>query len=127
MIYVPISVGELFDKITILSIKMMKIHDVDKLRNINLEITELNHILEENNYQAAPEFDDLYSELMATNLRGWELEEDIRIKQREGEIDAEFAAITNQTHLNNDHRMKIKREINRIYNSAIVEEKSYKE
>lgn len=127
MITVPVSVGELFDKITILSIKMMKIADPEKLRNINREITLLNEVMEANRFHEHAEFEDLYTELMATNLRGWEMEEDIRDKQRNGEIDLEFAQITDKTHSNNDYRMSIKARINKIYNSAIIEEKSHKE
>lgn len=125
MIEIPVSVGELFDKVTILSIKMKHITDADKLRNINLELNALEQILQP--YTEHADFKQLYDALYNCNLAGWRYEDEIRDRQRQGKIDLEFAEITNATHLNNDNRMRIKRSINATFNSSIIEEKSYKE
>jgi hypothetical protein len=125
MIQIPVSIGELFDRVTILSIKMKHITDADKLRNINLELNALEQILQP--YMQHPEFKRLYDALYNCNLAGWRYEDEIRDRQRMDQIDQEFAEITNATHLNNDNRMRIKRAINATFNSSIIEEKSYKE
>lgn len=127
MINVPVSVGELIDKLTILSIKMKCITDPDRLRNVSFELSQLYRVLEEQGIDKSPEYDDLFTELYACNYTGWQYEDEIRELQRQGKIDLAFAELTNQTHLNNDRRMKIKARINSVYKSAIVEEKSYKE
>jgi hypothetical protein len=125
MIQIPVSIGELFDKVTILSIKMKHITDADKLRNINLELNALEQILQP--YTEHQDFKHLYDDLYNCNLAGWRYEDDIRDRQHQGKIDLEFAEVTNATHLNNDNRMRIKRAINATFNSSIIEEKSYKE
>lgn len=127
MITIPISVGELIDKLTILSIKMQCITDIDRLRNVSFELSQLQQAVENYGIDQNPDYVDLYEELYACNLAGWQFEDQIRDLQKAGKIDQAFAELTNQTHLNNDRRMKIKAKINTTYNSAIVEEKSYKE
>ena len=127
MIHIPVSVGELIDKITILSIKMTKIADEAKLRNINFELNNLNQVLEANGYHSTAEFAELYTNLYTINLRLWMLEDDIRELTKAQDHGAKFVATAIGIHEANDTRMKIKGMINQIYKSAIVEEKSYKE
>jgi len=126
-IQVPVSVGELIDKITILSIKLRHIRDPEKLRNISFEISQLNDILEANDIIQRPEFDDLYARLVISNQRLWDLEDRVRELMSAAKYDDEFINVATGIHHTNDERSRIKREINLIYNSAIVDEKSYKE
>jgi hypothetical protein len=126
-IQVPVSVGELIDKITILSIKLRHIRDPEKLRNISFEISQLNDILEANDIIQRPEFDDLYARLVISNQHLWDLEDRVRELMSAAKYDDEFVNVATSIHHTNDERSRIKREINLIYNSAIVDEKSYKE
>jgi hypothetical protein len=126
-IQVPVSVGELIDKITILSIKLKHIRDPEKLRNISFEISQLNDILEANDIIQRPEFDDLYARLVISNQHLWDLEDRVRELMSAAKYDDEFVNVATSIHHTNDERSRIKREINLIYNSAIVDEKSYKE
>lgn len=126
-IQVPVSVGELIDKITILSIKLKNIRDPEKLRNISFEISKLNDILEANDIIQRPEFDDLYARLMISNQRLWDLEDRVRELMSVEKYDDWFIEVATSIHHTNDERSRIKREINLIYNSTIVDEKSYKE
>ena len=126
-IQVPVSVGELIDKITILSIKLKHIRDPEKLRNISFEISKLNDIMESHDIIQRDEFDDLYARLVVSNQRLWDLEDRVRELMSALKYDDEFIDVATSIHHTNDERSRIKREINLIYNSAIVDEKSYKE
>jgi hypothetical protein len=127
MIHIPVSVGELIDKVTILGIKMEKIVDTNKLRNINFELNYLNSALEDNGLHLHAEFNELYTNLYTANLRLWMLEDDIRELSGAADFGDRFITTAKSIHEANDLRMKIKGQINQIYKSAIVEEKSYKE
>jgi len=127
MIIIPVSVGELVDKLTILSIKMQFITNPEKLQHVSFEQSQLQNAAKNFGVDEHPDYSDFFQELYECNLKIWMLEERIRELQREKRIDLEFAEVTNQTHLGNDQRMRIKYQINQAYNSAIVEEKSYKE
>lgn len=112
-IFIPVSVAELYDKISILEIKREKIKDSDKLLNICKELELLFEISLD--YPISNEF---YFGLRDINLIIWELEEKIR----EG---SDIGCFARDIHINNDKRSSIKREINLKYKSDIVEEKSY--
>jgi hypothetical protein len=127
MIHIPVSIGELIDKLTILSIKMAKITNEDKLRNISFEFNNLNQILETQGYDLNNQFAELYNGLHRINLRLWELEDEIRELTKAQDHGAKFVAAAIGIHETNDMRMYVKGQINQIYKSAIVEEKSYKE
>jgi len=127
MIHIPVSVGELVDKLTILSIKMAKITNEDKLRNISFEFNNLNQILETQGYDLNNQFAELYNGLHRINLRLWELEDEIRELTKAQDHGVKFVAAAIGIHETNDMRMYVKGQINQIYKSAIVEEKSYKE
>ena len=120
-IVVPISVGELIDKITILEIKKKHMSG-EKMKNVNNEFKSLKVIL--NN--AKLEVDqNLYLKLKKINSSLWEIEDKIRIKESLKEFDEDFIELARSVYKINDERSLIKREINLKYNSGIVEEKSY--
>ena len=123
-IRVPISPGELLDKITILRIKSKRMHDPQKLANVRLELREL-----EDTWRAcAPASADVeadVSALLEVNERLWVIEDDIRDKERAQAFDAEFIRLARAVYFENDERAAIKRRINVKLGSAIVEEKSY--
>ena len=121
LIHAPISIGELFDKITILELKREHTQDEEKLKNIRHELTELRKLRPE----ITPLLSKLIIELKAVNQVLWDAEDQIRVYMREGQYEQGFTAATRQAHETNDKRNKIKREINNITGSAIVEEKLY--
>ena len=120
-IYVPISLGELIDKITILEIK--KVHMTGKqLENIDKELKLLKYILQEKNLNV-----DIYliNNLKEVNNSLWKIEDNIRLKESHQEFEKEFIQLARSVYKENDRRASIKKEINQKYNSDIVEEKSY--
>ena len=123
-IKVPVSPGELLDKITILRIKSRRMRDPDKLRNVRLELEQLQETWNESAYSAADIGADVDA-LMAVNERLWVIEDDIRDKERGKAFDADFIRLARAVYVENDERAAIKRRINLTLGSAIVEEKSY--
>jgi hypothetical protein len=124
-IKVPISPGELLDKITILRIKSRRMNDPDKLRNVRLELDALQVTWTSSAY-AGVDIDADVSALMTVNERLWVVEDDIRDKERAQAFDAEFIRLARAVYIENDERAAIKRRINLKLGSSIVEEKSYK-
>jgi hypothetical protein len=123
---VEISIGEFFDKITILEIKKERIHDKEKLENINKELNALNTLLEKlpfSRVDIQQEFDDL----KAINEKLWVIEDDIREKESAKEFDEVFIDLARSVYFTNDKRSHIKREINLKLGSGFIEEKSYEE
>ena len=121
IINVPISVGELIDKITILEIKKDKLINL-KLKNILKELSFLRAVLEKNSIFIP---DEIFFQLKTINLKLWDIEDKIRIKEKNKEFDNEFIELARSVYLNNDRRSEIKKELNMIFNSEIIEEKSY--
>ena len=121
IINVPISVGELIDKITILEIKKNKLKNL-KLKNILKELCFLREVLEKNNILIP---DEIYFQLKSINLKLWDIEDKIRIKEKNKEFDNEFIELARSVYLNNDRRSETKKELNVMFNSEIIEEKSY--
>ena len=120
-ILAPVSIGELFDKISILEIKESKIKG-DKLKNVRNEICELKNIVKKNNLTLNK---DLLEKLKEINSKLWDIEDKIRVKERENKFDKEFIDLARSVYINNDKRASIKMEINLLFNSHIIEEKSY--
>ena len=120
-IVVPISVGELIDKITILEIKK-KYMSGEKMKNVNNEFKSLKVIL---NNEKLDVDQNLYLKLKEINSSLWKIEDKIRIKESLKEFDEDFIELARSVYKINDERSLIKREINLKYNSGIVEEKSY--
>ena len=121
-IYVPISVGELIDKITILEIKKKNMSG-EKMKNVNNELESLQVILHNEKLEVDQ---NLYLNLKKINSSLWEIEDKIRIKESLKEFDEDFIELARSVYKVNDERSLVKREINLKYNSGIVEEKSYK-
>jgi hypothetical protein len=122
---VPISPGELIDKITILEIKSARMTDEAKLRNVRTELQMLTETWKASAYSAV----DISAEwkgLRDVNAQLWDIEDDIRDKERDGEFDARFIELARAVYVTNDERAAIKRTINVKLGSVLVEEKSYK-
>ena len=125
-IKVPISPGELLDKITILRIKSQRIADAAKVRNVQLELRALEETWSQSAYSKVDIEADLAA-LLRVNERLWVIEDDIRDKERAQAFDAEFIRLARAVYFENDERAAIKRRINATLGSTIVEEKSYRE
>jgi len=124
-ILVPISPGELLDKITILRIKAARIDDAEKLRNVRLELDLLEKTWRDSGC-AVPEVAADEAELQRVNEALWIIEDDIRDKERAREFDAKFIELARAVYVTNDQRAAAKKRINLALGSRIVEEKSYK-
>lgn len=125
MILVPISVGELVDKLTILQIKLQNIDDPEKWKNVRAEWDILSNLPEYKDiaYEVAPFFTNLY----IVNMELWKIEDDIRECERDQNFGRRFIDLARAVYKTNDKRATIKKNINIKYGSKIVEEKSYKE
>ncbi|AKK66761.1 DUF6165 family protein [Xanthomonas translucens] len=125
-ILVPVSFGELLDKIAILQIKSERIGDAAKLANVRAELSAL-----ERTWMAHPaasgDVARLRLELKAVNERLWVIEDEIRIKERAQAFDEEFIKLARSVYYENDERARIKKEINLALGSSYVEEKSYQD
>ena len=126
LINVPISPGELVDKITILEIKKEFIDDINKLKNINNEYELLMQIYS-NDVSKTDGVDSLKSNLKNINLSLWKIEDDIRDCERDKIFNERFVQLARDVYFTNDKRSKVKLEINLLLNSSLVEEKSYKD
>jgi hypothetical protein len=123
-ILVPISPGDLLDKITILRIKAARIEDAGKLGNIRRELA----VLEQNWRQAVPAIAELAADeaaLARVNTELWDIEDRIREHEAQRRFDAGFIELARAVYLRNDERAAIKQRINLKLGSTILEEKSY--
>jgi hypothetical protein len=125
MIHIPISVGELIDKITILKIKRYQIKDTTKLVNIHKEHDALTSLEEYVTIQK--DVLEHQQQLMEVNLRLWFLEEDIRHYEKIQQFTGDFIEVARKIYKTNDERSRIKKEINILCNSELIEEKSHEE
>jgi hypothetical protein len=125
-IKVPISPGELLDKITILRIKSQRMSDPAKLSNVRLELRALQETWGASAY-AKIDIEADISALSLVNERLWIIEDEIRDRERAQTFDAEFIRLARAVYFENDERAAIKRRINSTLGSSIVEEKSYRE
>jgi Family of unknown function (DUF6165) len=125
-IKVPVSPGELLDKITILRIKSQRMTDPKKLANVRVELHALEDTWKSSSYAVTDVETDVH-ELMAVNERLWKIEDDIRDKERVKAFDSEFIELARAVYIENDERAAIKRRLNLKLGSGLVEEKSYKE
>ena len=125
---VEVSDGEILDKLSILEIKLNKIENVQKLANIQKEYNTLKETIAE-----PPWFEHvfrkygLYWQLKEINETLWEIEDEIRIKEKNQEFDNVFIELARQVYQTNDKRAKIKKEINVYTGSNLLEEKSYED
>jgi hypothetical protein len=125
-IKVPVSPGELLDKITILRIKSARMRDASKLANVRTELDALERIWNASPYAAVDVAGDV-SALLAVNERLWTIEDDIRDKERVQTFDGEFVRLARAVYIENDERAAIKRRLNVKLGSSLIEEKSYAE
>ncbi len=125
-IQAPVSFGELLDKIAILQIKSERMNDEAKLANVRNELSAL-----ESTWMAHPAASqgivELRAQLKTVNERLWVIEDDIRLKEKAQEFDAEFIKLARSVYFENDVRAKIKKDINLALGSSYVEEKSYQD
>jgi len=119
---IEVSNGEIIDKITILEIKLEKVKNTEKLKNIKTEYDLLTkHITE----LGVGQDHDLFIHLKTVNLKLWEIEDLLRIKEQKKEFDAEFIELARLVYFTNDNRAEIKKEINKLSGSTLFEEKEY--
>ena len=121
---VPVSVGEVLDKITILQIKLAHISDANKRVNIQNELDALLPLVAGDGF-ATDEMQGLMAELKSVNEALWDIEDDIREKEAVKSFDAEFIKLARAVYVTNDKRAEIKKQINLATGSALIEEKSY--
>jgi DNA-binding GntR family transcriptional regulator len=125
-ILVPVSFGELLDKIAILEIKSERMTDKAKLANVRRELEALNAT-----WAAHPasgkDIRELRAALKAVNERLWSIEDDIRTQEKQQSFGAEFIRLARSVYFENDERSRIKKDINLALGSAYVEEKSYED
>lgn len=124
-ILAPVSAGELYDKITILQIKAERISDPDKLRNVRTELDLLTGIAKAIPAGDSAQLARLVEDLKRVNIAIWEAEDVVRMHERSGQFGPEFVATARTTYGNNDRRAGLKRQINVLMNSTLVEEKSH--
>jgi hypothetical protein len=121
---VPVSWGELIDKVTILEIKAERLNTPEATRNAKHELGLLRGILATLG-NAPAELAALTAELASVNRKLWHIEDDIRAKEAAQSFDADFIALARAVYHSNDERSRIKRAINGLLGSAIIEEKQY--
>lgn len=117
---IPISIGELFDKYTILLLKQKNIMDTNKLNSITKELNYLKEHINKYNIDK-----ELLDELYNINQKLWEIEDNIRIKEYNKQFDDKFINLARSVYINNDIRANIKNKINNYFNSEIIEIKEY--
>lgn len=120
---IEVSVGEIVDKLSILTIKKNNILDTTKLDNVIKEHNYLNDVV----FNELKISKDDFHNLVLINERLWDIEDKLRDKERDKSFDNDFIELARSVYFTNDIRAKIKKEINIKYGSLFVEEKSYKE
>jgi hypothetical protein len=126
LIQVPVSFGELIDKITILEIKSKQMTDPAKLANVRNELQQLNATWAAHP-ASATDIADERARLLAVNEALWDIEDRIRLKEKAQAFDQEFIELARAVYFRNDERAAVKREINHKLGSQLVEEKSYQD
>jgi Family of unknown function (DUF6165) len=121
---VPISPGELIDKITILEIKSQRMTDAAKLHNVRTELSLLTETWKASAYSAT-DISAEWAGLRDVNGKLWDIEDRIRDQERDGRFDADFIELARAVYVTNDERAAIKKRINLRLGSTLVEEKSY--
>jgi len=125
MIQVPVSVGELIDKLSILQVKKKNIKDQNKLFEVKKEFNELNKISEV--YFENIEIKKLYDSLIEVNSKLWDVEDKLRIFEKNQRFDSEFIELARLVYYTNDERFSLKNKINQMTNSELKEQKSYED
>jgi hypothetical protein len=123
-LHVPISPGELIDKITILEIKSQRMTDPAKLHNVRTELALLNETWRASPYSAT-DIGAEWAALREVNGSLWDIEDRIRDQERDGAFDDVFVELARAVYVTNDQRAALKKQINLKLGSTLVEEKSY--
>ena len=123
MIYTPVSVGELIDKLSILQVKKTKITNKEKLDYINKEFELLYNLSLV--YLNIKELETLYHILVKTNSKLWDIEDKLRVLESEKKFDQDFIELARNVYFTNDERFGLKNQINKITDSEIREIKEY--
>ena len=121
---IELSPGELIDKITILEIKLERMDDAEKLKNVKSE-WEMLTAARDGDVKPSLKLERLTAELKEVNQRLWDIEDDIRECEREKDFGDKFIELARGVYLNNDRRSRVKRRINELLGSSLIEEKSY--
>jgi hypothetical protein len=124
LISVNVSAGELVDKITILEIKASRLADAEKCRHVRQEL-EMLHTVRDRALEPSPPLTELSDELKYINLELWRIEDEIRLHEQKKDFGPEFIELARAVYRSNDRRSELKRQINALLGSALVEEKSY--
>ena len=123
MVSVPVSVGEMIDKLSILQVKKIKVSNEEKLEFINKEFELLYNFSSE--YLNNLEIELIYTKLILVNTNLWDIEDKLRILEKEKKFDTEFIASARKVYFTNDERFRLKNEINLLTSSEIREIKDY--
>jgi hypothetical protein len=123
MIHVPVSVGELIDKLSILHVKQTKITNEEKLEYVNKEFELLYNMSSE--YLNQPEIETLYHSLVTVNSKLWDIEDELRVLESEKRFTGKFVDVARKVYFTNDERFRLKNEINKFTDSEIREVKDY--
>ena len=124
---VEVSNGELMDKLSILELKSKNIADPKKLSNVNNEFNELNPLVQQLFKKHNPTINVLYQKLAEINGKLWIIEDEIRQSERDKDFGPEFVKLARDVYFTNDVRSDLKKEINVLTNSGVIEEKSYED
>jgi hypothetical protein len=126
---IEVSNGEIIDKYTILEIKLVEIKDSDKLVNVQREYDSLTPVVDQiyNDTHAQETLAELKLDLLNINKTLWNIEDIIRDHEREERFDSDFIELARSVYYTNDERAEVKKQINQLTGSALVEEKSYQE
>jgi hypothetical protein len=123
MISIPVSVGEMIDKLSILQVKKIKVTNEEKLEFINKEFDLLYNFSSE--FFKNLEIELIYEKLILVNTNLWDIEDQLRVLEKEKKFDSEFIALARKVYFTNDERFRLKNEINLLTSSEIREVKDY--
>jgi len=124
---VEVSNGELMDKLSILELKLKNIADSKKLKNVNMEYNELNPLVQQLFKTHNLALKVLFQKLAEINAKLWIIEDEIRQCERDKSFGEKFIKLARDVYFTNDVRSDIKKEINILTNSGVIEEKSYED
>jgi hypothetical protein len=125
MVNIPVSTGELIDKLSILQVKKIKVSNPDKLVFINKEYELLYNMSSE--FLERKDISQIYDDLVNTNLKLWEVEDELRVIESTKNFNDVFIELARQVYYTNDERFRLKDKINNLTNSEVREQKDYKE